>query len=352
MSLENVLLSCRHQAEACRRLGSPFTAAVCDAIAEHLPSAGHAPLRRMRAWAGDPQADALALRLCAGLHFLVLTGADETLAAAYAARETEARALWSVLEPVLFRHGETLSAWLDNAPQTNEVARSAIMLPALLAVARRYRRPLALFEIGASAGLNLIPERFHYRYGSATWGDPGAPVRLAPELRGAVPDLRGDLVIAERAGCDRAPVDLEDAAAPLRLQAYVWADQQERLERCRAAIDLARTAAVRVERRDAAEFVERVLNKPSRGVVTAIFHTVVWQYLAEATQSRIRAALAAAAGRTPDAPVAWLRFEAVGGVPPAQLIVTTWPGEQETELADGDFHGRWLDWHGPRAGRS
>jgi hypothetical protein len=45
-----------------------------------------------------------------------------------------------------------------------------------------------------------------------------------------------------------------------------------------------------------------------------------------------------------------VRFEAAGGVPPAQLIVTTWPGEQETVLGDGDFHGRWLDWHGPRAG--
>ena len=350
MSLENVLLSCRQQAEACRRLGSPFTAAVCDAIAEHLPSACHAPLRRMRAWPGDPQADALPLRLCAGLHFLALTGADAPLAAAYTARESEPRALWSVLELVLGRHGETLSAWLDNAPQTNEVARSAITLPALLALARRYRTPLALFEIGASAGLNLIPERFHYRYGSATWGDPGAPVRLAPKLRGAVPDLGGDLVIVERAGCDRAPVDLEDPAARLRLQAYVWADQQERLERCRAAIGLARAAAVRVERRDAAEFVERVLSKPSRGVVTVLFHTVVWQYLAEATRSRIHAAVACTEARPADAPVAWVRFEAAGGVPPAQLIVTTWPGEQETVLGDGDFHGRWLDWHGPRAG--
>jgi hypothetical protein len=350
MSLENVLRSCRRQAEACRRLGSPFTAAVCDTLAEHLPSAGHAPLRRMRAWPGDPQADALALRLCAGLHFLVLSGADEELAAAYTARETDPRALWSVLEPVLVRHGEMLSAWLDNAPQTNEVARSAIILPALLALARRYRTPLALFEIGASAGLNLIPERFHYRYGSSTWGDPGAPVRLAPDLRGAVPDLRGDLVIAERLGSDRAPVDLEDSAARLRLQAYVWADQQERLERCRAAIDLARVAAVRVERRDAADFVERVLATPSPDMVTVIFHTVVWQYLAQATRSRIGAAVASAAARPAHAPVAWVRFEAVGGVPPAQLIMTTWPGEQETVLAEGDFHGRWVDWYEPRAG--
>jgi hypothetical protein len=275
MSLESVLHSFSRQAEACRRVGSPFTAAVCDTIAEHLPSASQAPLRRMRAWLGDPQADALALRLCAGLHFLVLTGADEALVAAYAVRETDRRALWSVLEPVLVRHGEMLSSWLDSAPQTNEVARSAIIMPALLVLARRYQIPLALFEIGASAGLNLIPERYHYRYGSVTWGDPGARVRLAPELRGAVPDLRGDLIIVERAGCDRAPVDLKDPAARLRLQAYVWADQHERLERCRTAIDLARTAAVRVERGDAAEFVERVLTQPLRGVVTVILHSIL-----------------------------------------------------------------------------
>ena len=345
MSLENVLRSVNRQAVACRRLGSPMTAAVCDAIAEHLPSARPAPLRRMQEWPGDPWADALALRLCAGLHFLVLSGTDKALAAAYAARETDPRALWPVLEPVLVRHGDMLSSWLDNAPQTNEVARSAIIMPALLALARPYRAPLALFEIGASAGLNLIPERYHYRYGSATWGDPSAPVRLAPELRGAVPDLRGGLVIVERAGGDHAPVDLEDPVARLRLQAYVWADQPERLERCRAAIDLARAAGVRVERRDAADFVERVLAEPPRDAVTVIFHTVVWQYLAEPTRSRIQAALASAADRPADAPVGWVRFEAGGGVPPAQLIVTTWPGEQETVLAEGDFHGRWLDWY-------
>lgn len=153
-------------------------------------------------------------------------------------------------------------------------------------------------------------------------GDPGAPVRLAPDLRGAVPDLRGDLVIVGISKINRCPTTLET---------------------------LARAAAVRVVRGDAAEFVERVLTKPSRGMVTVIFHTIVWQYLSEPTRSRIRAALESAADRPADAPAAWVRFEGVGGAPPAKVIVTTWPGKQETVLAEGDFHGRWLDWSEPRA---
>lgn len=125
--------------------------------------------------AGRPPGRCAALAVVCRSPFLALTGTDEALVAAYAARETDPRPLGSVLEQVLVRHGEMLSGWLDNAPQTNEVARSAIIMPALLALARRYRSPLALCEIGASAVLNLIPEQFHYRYGSATWATRARP---------------------------------------------------------------------------------------------------------------------------------------------------------------------------------
>ena len=59
-----------------------------------------------------------------------------------------------------------------------------MLLPGFLPIARETGLPLALHEIGSSAGLNLLFDRFHYRYGDVEWGDPASPVRLAPEVRG------------------------------------------------------------------------------------------------------------------------------------------------------------------------
>src|SRR5262249_48136294 len=148
-------------------------------------------------------------------------------------------------------------------------------------------RPLALWELGASAGLNLQPDAYGYRYGETVWGDRAAPVQLAPALRSATPDLGGHLVIAGRRGCDRAPGDLAPTPQRRRLLAYIWADQDERLARCRAAIALARANGIAVERADVADFVAAALAEPASGRVTVILHTIVWAYLPTATRERI-----------------------------------------------------------------
>jgi len=114
-------------------------------------------------------------------------------------------------------------------------------------------------EIGTSAGLNLNFDRFHYRYGAAEWGDPASPVRLAPDLRGKVPPLDGELRVLARSGCDIAPVDLSNKVARLRLRSFIWADQTARLQRLDAAIGLALAAPANLVQADAADFVRQTL---------------------------------------------------------------------------------------------
>ena len=195
---------------------------------------------------------------------------------------------------------EAGKAWKHSA---NEVARSAMLLPGFLAIARETGLPLEIAEIGASAGLNLNFDRCHYRYGTAVWGDPASPVRLAPELRGELPPLDGALTVAARSGCDIAPVDLSNKAARLRLRCFIWADQTARLQRLDAAIGLALAAPVTLVQADAADFVRQKLAARSEGVVLVVFHSAMWDYMPhptrDATKTAIRDAATVATQRSP-----------------------------------------------------
>jgi hypothetical protein len=335
------------QAKACDGLGSPFTANLCRALAKVLDAStrtGQAVL----GWSGDARADALALRLCGALHALVLTGAGERLARLYPPNQTSESEIAAELPEAIARSDERIVAGLAGAPQTNEIARSAMLLPGFLTVARETGLPLDLCEIGASAGLNLLLDRFHIRYGDAEWGDPASPVRLAPEARGLAVPLDGAIDVRYRAGCDIAPIDLADTAARLRLRSYVWADQAARLARLDAALSLAEKFPPPLVKADAAEFVGEALAARQPGGAFVLYHSIMWQYLSRATKDTITAMLEQAGRQaTAAAPIARLTMEP--GDPAnnwAVLSLTLWPGGETRRLAHCDYHGRWIEWVG------
>ena len=152
------------QAKACDGLGSPFTARLCRILAHDLDDSTRTG-RTMLGWLGDVRADAVSLRLCGGLHQLVLTRVDAELAAVYPPHDAGDDEIAAAVAGAIRRFDDRLAAGLASAPQTNEIARSAMLLPGLLTIARESGSglPLDLCEIGASAGLNLLFDRFHYR---------------------------------------------------------------------------------------------------------------------------------------------------------------------------------------------
>ncbi|RWQ31384.1 MAG: DUF2332 family protein [Mesorhizobium sp.] len=335
------------QAKACDGLGSPFTANLCRALAKVL-DANTRTGQVVLGWPGDARADALALRVCGALHALVLTGASERLALIYPPNQTSESEIAAVLPEAIARSDERIVAGLAGAPQTNEIARSAMLLPGFLTVARETGLPLDLCEIGASAGLNLLFDSFHYSYGDAEWGDPASPVRLAPEARGRAVPLDGAIGVRYRAGCDVAPVDVADAAARLRLRSFVWADQGARLARLDAALSLAEKFPPRLVKADAADFVEKALAARQQGGAFVLYHSIMWQYLPRATKDAITAALEQAGRQaTAAAPVARLRMEPRDPTNNwAVLSLTLWPGGETRRLAHCDYHGRWIEWIG------
>lgn len=337
----------RAQAAACARLGSPFTARLLELLAACL-DAGSPVGRTVLSWPGDPKADALALRLAGSLHALVLSGAAPELATVYpgGARAGDPAALWPAIARVLETHAGSVGQFLERSPQTKEVGRSGLLLGGFLAVAAETGLPLRLLEIGASAGLNLMWDAYRYDLADAAWGPPDALLRLRPEWQGALPPLIR-VAIRDRRGCDRAPIDPDDPDDRLRLCAYVWADQADRRHRLEAALGLVAASDVRVERADAADWVEARLGDPAPGAATVLYHPIVWQYLSSATRGRIEAATARAGEQaTTDAPFAWLRMEPAPDRRHSELRLSLWPARHDRHLADADFHGRWIRWLG------
>jgi hypothetical protein len=335
----------RSQAEYCRRLGSPFTAGVCEALATHLDVSTTAG-RAILGWTGDPSplADNVPLRAVGALNAIARSRAAPYLAALYPPNPPpDPVQLAGALLRALYEHSTSIIPFLGSPPQTNEVARSAVLIGGFLTIAHRTECPLDLYEIGSSAGLNLLPDRYQYRLGDAVWGDPEAPLRLAPRWDGPPPPMDAALTIRSRRGCDASPIDLSDGPARERLAAYVWADQAERVSRVEAAIEIARSCPVIIEGAEAADWVERQLEvAPARGGARVLFHSIVWSYLSENSRSRIRSHLSrAGAAASDEAPLAWLRFELAE---PPELRLTLWPSGEETLLAHAHPHGAWVRW--------
>ncbi|HWK46587.1 MAG TPA: DUF2332 domain-containing protein [Stellaceae bacterium] len=347
-SRDAMIRSFETQIRWCDSLGSPFTARLLDLTHQDLQRGG-VLAALLDHWPGDPVADAVPLRVAGALHALVLSGAESELAACYPPHPAaeDADRLDSTLRDVLARRRSFIERFIASPPQTNEVGRSAVLLGGFLEIACATRLPLTLLEIGASAGLNLFWDRFAYRLGTVSWGDPASPVSLAPEWTGPPPPIDARVEVAGRAACDLAPVDLEDPDQRLRLKAFIWPDQAARLARLDGAIGLARAAGVRVEQSDAASWLRRRLAMPVEGGTTVLYHSIMWHYMPAGTRAEITATVEAAAARaTAAAPLAWLRYEPVAAGKPTELNLTLWPGEHRTRLATAHAHGSAVEWSG------
>ncbi|MCW1933458.1 DUF2332 domain-containing protein [Pararhodobacter zhoushanensis] len=333
----------RQQADACAGLGSPFMAQLCTLLAERLEP-DTALTRRLFDWPGDLTSNAasVSLRLAGALHALVLQG-HAGLAAVYPPNACDDDTLWQAVHAALASDAAFIDGFIDSAPQTNEVRRSAVLIATGHWLAARYPLPLVFSELGASAGLNLNWDRFALDLGTTTLGPTDPALTLTPDWRGPHP-APSTVRVTERAGVDLNPIDLTDPAQRLRLLAYLWPDQPHRKALTEAAIA---ASPPRPAKADAIDWLEPRLT-PRPGQLHLIWSTIAWQYFPAAVQARGTALIAAAgATATPDAPLAWLSYEADGQSLGAGLTLRLWPGDQTIDLGRADFHGRWVDWRAP-----
>jgi hypothetical protein len=349
--LSNCARAIRLQAQACVVFGSAFSGAVLERAADDLEQGG--PTAAILApWADATtralMSDAVPIRLLGALHDVALSGEAPALSAAYPAsdRSGDVDAAWTEARAVIADRPHRISTFMAHEPQTNEVRRSAWLIGGFLTIAAETGLPLRCFEVGASAGLNQLWDRFFYRLGDvAAWGDPASSVVIDTDWRGRAPPIDAPVRVIERAACDRAPIDLAGEIARRRLRAYVWADQIDRMRRLEAAIALGLAEGVRVDRDDAVAWTQARAH-PREGAATVLYHSVFWQYLPARSQAALTDAIRAHGARAEaNAPFAWLRMEPrPNDLATMDLRLTLWPRGEERVLALVHPHGAEVTW--------
>lgn len=293
---------------------------------------------RVLGWAGDPapNADSLPLRLAGSLQALKLKRL--ALSEVYPPSDPDDEALWRAINAAFDDHSDHILQWLDNPPQTNEVRRSAVILCGLTRIASLYDRPVELLELGTSGGLNLRADKYRLKLPGAGIGDANSGVVLTPDWTGPKVSPHLPLVLA-RSGVDLAPLDLQNSEDSLRLWAYLWPDQPERLALTTSAIQVVAGVPAKISSGDAGAWLETALATPATDRLKVVFHTVAWQYFPAATRQRAQWAMARATS-----PLVQLSMEADGG-DGARISLTHWPEGRNEELGRADFHGRWIVWY-------
>jgi len=339
----------RQHADFCDSVAAPLYGVLLRGMADDYLAGG--PCRELfSAWVDRPRSSVVQLRLLGALHRVVLRREAPELATYYrSVGGTAAPAgAWPVARAVILHRLDEVRGELDVAPQTNEPGRAAALAAGLAVAAGRHRvTRIRLLELGASAGLNLLVDRFRITGPTAAqgesavqgepvahpvpvaqavpavpaaaaeplwmWGPAGSPVDLSAAVRG--PGVRrlppaGELRIVARRGCDLHPVDPLSEAGRLRLTSFVWPDHADRHRRLAGALAVATAAgpgAAPVDRADAGAWLAEQLDQPVAGdVLTVVWHSVFWQYLDDAARAGLEGVIAAARGRIA---VAHLRLE-------------------------------------------
>jgi hypothetical protein len=332
----------RGQAQWCNKLGSPLYGKLLERAAADLESGG--PVwRTVEPYIDQPLNFATHLRLMGATHRLALAGEAPALAAHYPSTggDGDADAAWAAFCALL----EERTVTLERSVQTNEVGRAAALLGGFTTVAEQTGLGLRVYEIGASAGLNLRWDRFRYEAPDWAFGDAASPARVRCEYEGGRPPLPAAVWVMDRAGCDPNPIDPTTEDGSLTLQSFIWPEQLERLELLRAAIEIARRTPVTVDQASAPDWLEERLGRERGGSATVVFHSIMWGYMTDDDRARVTKALHDAGDRaTPTEPLAWLRMEP--GPNDADVTLTTWPGGDERVIASAGYHGRPVRWNG------
>jgi hypothetical protein len=232
--------------------------------------------------------------------------------------------------------------------QTNEVGRSACLLPAFALASETARGlPLELVEVGASAGLNLLFDRYAYDYGDGVVrGDAASTVRISCSLRGeAIPPLPEAMPkVGSRVGVDLDPVDVRDPDARLWQRALIWPEHMTRAENLRRALEIAQETPSPVVAGDALALLPGILDSILEDAVPCVFHThAVYQFAPE-DRHRLHALLVKrSALRDVVVRIGMEPSEAGRSVLSISIYRHGYAAEQR--LADCDYHGAWLAWN-------
>jgi hypothetical protein len=252
-----------------------------------------------------------------------------------AARWHGAAGAYDDLHRVLVDHWDAVRAVvLTRSTQTNEVARCASLLPVLASLPG----PLALLEVGASAGLCLYPDRYSYRWGGGVSLDPvdgPSDVVLSCTAHGGTPLPDAVPEVRWRGGVDLNPLDVRDDDAMRWLETLVWPEHDERRERLRAAVGVVRRDPPALVRGDALEALPALVETVPDDATLVVFHSAVLAYFSAEDRDRFVDLVSGLRGH-------WVSNEGARVLPSVAATATTDPPPVTPFLLGLD--GRALAW--------
>ncbi len=244
---------------------------------------------------------------------------------------------------------------LSRSTQTNEAGRCAVLLPALARIAAAEGRPLALLEVGASAGLCLYPDRYGFAYDDGPVLSAGAvPDALVMDCTTTGhPPLPASLPrVSFRAGIDLNPLQVGNDDDVAWLEALVWPEHTRRRDRLRAAIEVARREPPLLVRGDLTVDLQALIQRAPADAVVVVFHSAVLAYVEESGREAFRdTMLRLTADRS--RPVHWLSNEGYGVLPGVEGALQKAAGEVDRlfvlahngqAIARTGGHGQSLHW--------
>lgn len=235
---------------------------------------------------------------------------------------------------VLGRWDELAATMLRRRTQTNEARRCTALLPVLAALPQ----PVALLEVGVSAGLCLFPDRWTYRFGDHV---VGAGPELSCDISGPVPLPTRLPDVGWRAGLDLDPRDVGDDEDVRWLESLIWPEETDRFRILRDAVAIARAEPPRLVVGDLTRDVPALAAEAPGDATLVIFHSAVLAYVDDAGRAAFADAVCSTGG-------VWLANEAPGVLPGTKAMrdgshrfVLCRDGEP---IARADGHGATLEW--------
>ncbi|HSM01313.1 MAG TPA: DUF2332 domain-containing protein [Acidimicrobiia bacterium] len=300
---------------------------------------------------GAPHGQPPANLILAAVQYLLLEGKGPGLAAHYPSLHEGAGPVGdpvALFHEFLEGHREAVSALVaSRRVQTNEVRRCTTLLPAFT-TARDPEAPLALVEVGASIGLNLLFDRYRYDYGTAMAGPSGSPLTLTCEIREGDPPIPVRMpAVASRVGIDLHPIDVTDPAAVRWARALVWPEQAERVERLETAVALAREDPPTILAGDALDLLPGVIEATPDEASLVVYHSYVLNQWRPEDRARLDGVLAEASSARRIDRIS-IEMLARGEAFPFVDHTRYENGRSETRrLGSAHYHGEWLRWHDP-----
>lgn len=299
----------------------------------------------------------------AAVHFLLMTGIKHELSNFYQdlsdpAPPANSDPYDSFRSFCLTHSDEIVEIISTRRVQTNVVERCALLLPAFDLVAQRNAGlPLALVEIGASAGLNLIWDRYGYNYiNGEAHGDMISPVQIETTLEGELrPTISNDSYqISHRVGIDLNPIDVQTRDAVMWLRALVWPENTVRLQRMNTAIELVRQDPPTILQGNALDLLPNVLDSVPEDSALCVYHTHTINQFSNEDRERLDSILSAygqnrnlywISSEYRPQESSGLNIDSNGQMRAILQLTTFEEGTRSTKtLARCDPHGRWLEW--------